>query len=330
MKRCPECRRDYFDDSLLYCLDDGTALLEGPASEVLQGGTPTEIMSQPTMVAEAKTLLLNQNPKTSNPIKWIAIAVLGLGVISLAAFLFFQDRDRKTASTSQPKLSQLTFADAIEEYPVWSPDVTRIAYSGEVGGVRKIFIKGLDSSEETQLTRGEYDEIQPSWSPDGRRILFVRAQRPNEKLQPSDVFGPFDAGDIWSVDVETRAETKIIENAFNPAFSPDGTYIAYDASRSGPRRIWMSDSSGYNPQQISTDTSEDASHVRPRWSSDGKRIVFQNIERTKFNARTVELDGRKMTWITNDLNNNLNPVWSQKTTTYTFPPTAAAAITSGG
>ena len=31
MKRCPECRRDYFNDSLQYCLDDGTALLEGPA-----------------------------------------------------------------------------------------------------------------------------------------------------------------------------------------------------------------------------------------------------------------------------------------------------------
>ncbi len=33
MKRCPECRRDYFDDSLLYCLDDGNALLDGPRSE---------------------------------------------------------------------------------------------------------------------------------------------------------------------------------------------------------------------------------------------------------------------------------------------------------
>src|SRR5687767_109103 len=33
MKRCPECRRDYYDDSLLYCLDDGSALLEGPASD---------------------------------------------------------------------------------------------------------------------------------------------------------------------------------------------------------------------------------------------------------------------------------------------------------
>jgi hypothetical protein len=32
MKRCPECRRDYYDDTLLYCFDDGNALLEGPAS----------------------------------------------------------------------------------------------------------------------------------------------------------------------------------------------------------------------------------------------------------------------------------------------------------
>ncbi|MGB7069674.1 MAG: tetratricopeptide repeat protein [Pyrinomonadaceae bacterium] len=32
MKRCPECRRDYYDDTQLYCLDDGSALLDGPAS----------------------------------------------------------------------------------------------------------------------------------------------------------------------------------------------------------------------------------------------------------------------------------------------------------
>ncbi len=32
MKRCPECRRDYTDDTLLYCLDDGNALLDGPTS----------------------------------------------------------------------------------------------------------------------------------------------------------------------------------------------------------------------------------------------------------------------------------------------------------
>ena len=32
MKRCPECRRDYYDDSLSYCLDDGAVLLDGPPS----------------------------------------------------------------------------------------------------------------------------------------------------------------------------------------------------------------------------------------------------------------------------------------------------------
>src|SRR5688572_21281397 len=30
MTRCPECRRDYHDDRLLYSLDDGVALVQGP------------------------------------------------------------------------------------------------------------------------------------------------------------------------------------------------------------------------------------------------------------------------------------------------------------
>jgi len=29
MKRCPECRRDYYDDTLLICLDDRNALIDG-------------------------------------------------------------------------------------------------------------------------------------------------------------------------------------------------------------------------------------------------------------------------------------------------------------
>ena len=42
MKRCPECRRDYFDDSLLYCLDDGSPLLEGPGGDDLSASASTE------------------------------------------------------------------------------------------------------------------------------------------------------------------------------------------------------------------------------------------------------------------------------------------------
>ncbi|MBK9214180.1 MAG: tetratricopeptide repeat protein [Chloracidobacterium sp.] len=33
MKRCPECRKDYVDDTLLYCLDDGTSLVQGTVTD---------------------------------------------------------------------------------------------------------------------------------------------------------------------------------------------------------------------------------------------------------------------------------------------------------
>ena len=46
MKRCPECRRDYYDDSLHYCLDDGAELLEGPATDE----PATAILSEPGAV----------------------------------------------------------------------------------------------------------------------------------------------------------------------------------------------------------------------------------------------------------------------------------------
>ncbi len=48
MKRCPECRRDYYDETLLYCLDDGSALLEGPASA---DEPATAILSEPPAAA---------------------------------------------------------------------------------------------------------------------------------------------------------------------------------------------------------------------------------------------------------------------------------------
>jgi TolB-like protein/Tfp pilus assembly protein PilF len=55
MKRCPECRRDYFDDSLLYCLDDGSELLEGPASASAYIEPQTEILHTTDAPGDAAT-----------------------------------------------------------------------------------------------------------------------------------------------------------------------------------------------------------------------------------------------------------------------------------
>ena len=241
------------------------------------------------------------------------LAVLG-AVLALAGSFFLLGRGKSVAPPSSvppvARLEQVTTAAGLEESPAWSPDGTRLAYSAEVGGVRKIFLKRLDTGEESQLTRGPSDDIQAAFSPDGASVVFVRARDAEGRLEPGDVFGEYSGGDIWQMDLASGREARLVENAFNPAFSPDGTRIAVDASWVGPRRIWTVDSRGRNPQQVTTEASEAVSHVWPRWSPDGARIVFQSFERTKFDIKVVDMASRAMAWVTNDLAQDVQPSWS--------------------
>jgi Tol biopolymer transport system component/serine/threonine protein kinase len=239
------------------------------------------------------------------------LPMLAAVVVVFGVFLFLRRSDQPVELKTLPKLSQLTFAEGVEQYPAWSADGKQLVFSSEIAGIRKIFLKRLETGEETQLTKGLNDDIHPVWAPDGGTILFVRSRQPNQRLEPGDVFGAFDGGDIWSLNVSTGNEAKLIDNAFDPAYSPDGKSIAFDAPWVGTHRIWIADNQGHNAQQLTSDVSEEVSHVRPRWSPDGARIVFQNMERTKFNIRVVDVAQRKLQWVTNDLFNNLNPVWSQ-------------------
>lgn len=221
-----------------------------------------------------------------------------------------EQKSPTTRNLQGPRLSQITFDEAIEEYPAWSPNGNELFFSRERAGLRRIFRKNIVTGEETQVSGGHFDEIQPTCSPDGKTILFVRSRTAGVKLEPGDVFGVFTHGDIWAIDLASGKEIKLIRNAFNPDYSPDGKRIAFDASWAGPRRIWMVDSHGHNPQQLTSDTSEGVGHVRPRWAPDGFKVVFQNIERTKFDVRVFDLGSSQSTWVTNDAVQDLNPVWS--------------------
>ena len=96
MKRCPECRRDYFDDSLLYCLDDGTSLLEGPAS----GSEPaTAILAAGRISSEDATRTYDSGPQTNtselsarprrNVLVFAAIGVLLMAGLAVGGYLYF-------------------------------------------------------------------------------------------------------------------------------------------------------------------------------------------------------------------------------------------------
>ena len=243
------------------------------------------------------------------------LVTAGLIAAGVAVLLFLWMLVRPAPPAQGPgrvvvTLAQVTSAPGLEEFPAWSPDGAKLSYSHEAGGFRKLFVQSLPAGEAVRLTDSPADDIQSTWSPDGAVILFVRSHQLGGKLEPGDIFGTYDGGDIWSKDTRTGAETKLVDNAFDPAFSADGRHIAFDASWSGPRRIWIADYNGRNPKQVSTDVSEAVSHVMPRWSPDGKHIVFQNIEKTKLDVKVVDVGSGALSWVTNDLFIDVNPVWS--------------------
>jgi TolB-like protein/Tfp pilus assembly protein PilF len=117
MKRCPECRRDYHDDSLIFCLDDGARLLEGPG----QGNSPTAILPSAEISSESATRTFESGvsasgaPPTSsvalNPTKPVIVAAAMLVSVGLLAWAGFTYYGRGPASQIE-SIAVLPFVNA--------------------------------------------------------------------------------------------------------------------------------------------------------------------------------------------------------------------------
>ncbi|MGA2344673.1 MAG: winged helix-turn-helix domain-containing protein [Candidatus Sulfotelmatobacter sp.] len=74
-----------------------------------------------------------------------------------------------------------------------------------------------------------------------------------------------------------------------PQFSPDGKRIAYMSTRTGPWQIWVSDTNGSNPRQVSFTESAGT----PRWSPDGRSIAFDAPYDGQTRIFVVKVDGNQ-------------------------------------
>lgn len=124
MKRCPKCRRSYEDETLRFCLDDGSPLFdardsEAPATEILPArGTPTLKSTGPTVPSYQAAVepRPESGGRTSNPVMTvalIAIVVLLFALVAIAGiFVFRQSREREpdVARTATPTPSPTTTA----------------------------------------------------------------------------------------------------------------------------------------------------------------------------------------------------------------------------
>jgi len=172
-------------------------------------------------------------------------------------------------SLDSQTLNRLTF-NGNELYPLWAPDSRRVAYLSYASGAA-IVTKAADGSGSVERFTETTDvAIFPeSFSPDGETIAYTRIGR------TSDIF------------VAARGEEPSLfeEKASGPVISPDGRWIAYGSPGAGQASVFVRPIEGEGKWQVSPGLGN-----YPRWSGDGRRLFYIDIETPKRPLMVVDVE----------------------------------------
>jgi Tol biopolymer transport system component len=167
------------------------------------------------------------------------------------------------AGGTERNLTNSAFSD---NHPAWSEDGTRVAFQRRLsrpGGAQwDIVVIDVASGAATNLTNSaDADECMPAWSADGSKLAFYKgAPGACDTGGASTV-----ASDIWVMDRNGSNGRQLTSNAqrnVDPAWSPDGTRIAWSSNRDGDYEIYVMQASGAGVQQFTFNNTPD---MAPDW-----------------------------------------------------------------
>jgi Tol biopolymer transport system component len=116
---------------------------------------------------------------------------------------------------------------------------------------------------------------------------------------------------IWRVDVGQPPRSFIASTAHdsNPQYSPDGKKIAFQSARSGSIEVWVCNSDGSGPVQLTSFGS--LTTGTPRWSPDNQTIAFDSNGEGSWQIYTISAEGGKPRRMTDGRGYYHVPSWSR-------------------
>jgi len=194
--------------------------------------------------------------------------------------------------------TNLTQNAASDRQPTWSPDGTKIAFLSNRSGDFEIWSINANGSSPTNLTMTPGIQEDPAWAPDNTKIAYrqpvdlftMDPSGTNQALFPLAI-GPSVSQPDWSPDAQKIAFTGDIPGVsthiyvvnanatgvvtqltsagqglnFVPAYSPDGTKIAFTSNRDGNYEIYVMNADGTSQANLTQNVAGDTS---PDWQPD--------------------------------------------------------------